>query len=75
MARPEVTGKTTTATISDGDAYSVDEFCKRHRISVKLFYKLKDEMPVTFRVGRRVLISKEAAAEWRRAREKKADAA
>ena len=53
------------------DAYSVDEFCARHRISPQLFYKLKPQglMPVTFNVGTRVLISREAAAAWRRERE------
>lgn len=56
---------------SDADAYSVDEFCARHRISSQLFYKLKRQglMPATFNVGTRVLISREAAAAWRRARE------
>jgi hypothetical protein len=51
------------------DAFSVAEFCRRHGISPQLFYKFKDQMPVTFRVGTRVLISKEAAAAWRRGRE------
>ncbi|WP_342726079.1 hypothetical protein AAFG07_03780 [Bradyrhizobium sp. B097] len=55
----------------DPDAYSIDEFCARHRISRPLFYKMKQQglMPVTFNVGTRVLISREAAAVWRRARE------
>jgi hypothetical protein len=73
MARPEVTGRKPTKldTTDDADAYSVDEFCARHRISPQLFYKLKPQglMPVTFNVGTRVLISREAAAAWRRARE------
>ena len=58
-------------TADHADAYSVDEFCARHRISPQLFYKLKPQglMPVTFNVGTRVLISREAAAAWRRARE------
>ena len=51
------------------DAYSVAEFCERHRISLQLFYKFKDQMPATFRIGARVLISKEAAARWRAERE------
>jgi hypothetical protein len=75
MARPEVTGrKPTHQTTDDHDALSVREFCARHRISVQLFYKLKPLglMPTTFNVGTRVLISKEAAAAWRRAREKTA---
>jgi hypothetical protein len=82
MARPEITGSKIGVnsaeqkansirgppTTDNADAYSVAEFCKRHRISVQLFYKLKDQMPVAFRVGTRVLISKEAAAAWRRER-------
>ena len=73
MARPEVTGrKHTQIGVADHpDAYSIDEFCARHRISPQLFYKLKPLglMPVTFNVGTRVLISREAAAAWRRERE------
>jgi hypothetical protein len=71
MARPEVTGRKMVkpAAPDDADAYSVEEFCRRNRISVQLFYKFRNEMPVTFRVGTRLLISKEAAAAWRRARE------
>ena len=73
MARPEVTGrKPTQVNAADhADAYSVDEFCARHRISPQLFYKLKPQglMPATFNVGTRVLISREAAAAWRRERE------
>jgi hypothetical protein len=63
--------------IEDADAYSVDEFCARHRISTQLFYKQKAQglMPVTFNVGTRVLISRESAAVWRRAREKASQAA
>ena len=73
MARPEVSGRKLTHfnEADDADAYSVDEFCARHRISQQLFYKLKPQglMPVTFNVGTRVLISREAAAAWRRERE------
>jgi hypothetical protein len=71
MARPEVTGRKSFNKVEDADAYSVDEFCARHRISPQLFYKLKPQglMPVTFNVGTRVLISREAAEAWRRARE------
>jgi hypothetical protein len=60
----------------DADAYSVDEFCARHRISSQLFYKLKRQglMPATFNVGTRVLISRESAAAWRRDRENAAQA-
>jgi hypothetical protein len=73
MAPPEVTGRKpiNSKTTIDADANSVDELCARHRISPQLFYKLKPQglMPVTFNVGARVLISREAAAAWRRARE------
>lgn len=57
---------------SDADAYSLAEFCRRHGISLQLFYKLIQQgtAPAIFRVGTRVLVSKEAAAEWRRARER-----
>ena len=73
MARGEVTGrKSNQGNATDhADAYSIDEFCARHRISTQLFYKLRLRglMPVTFNVGTRVLISREAAAAWRRERE------
>ena len=82
MARPEVTGRKTDAEVTgrnrrkpdvdDPDAYSVSEFCARHRISVQLFYKIRKQMPPTFNLGTRVLISKEAAAAWRREREQAA---
>jgi hypothetical protein len=79
MARPEVTSRKIALldAADDADAYSVDEFCARHRISPQLFYKLKPKglMPLTFNVGTRVLISKEAAAAWRRERETAAQAA
>jgi hypothetical protein len=76
MARPEVTGRKPfqVSPADPADAYSVDEFCARHRISPQLFYKLRPLglMPVTFNVGTRVLISREAADAWRRTREKSA---
>ena len=70
MARPEVTDKKLPAAADEADAFSVAEFCKRHRISPQLFYKFKADMPVTFRVGTPVLISREAAARWRAQRER-----
>ena len=77
MARPEITGRKPKPThaMDDADAFSVEEFCRRHRISVQLFYKNRQQMPRTFNVGTRVLISKEAAAAWRRQREQAANAA
>jgi hypothetical protein len=53
----------------NADAYSVAEFCRRHGISPQFFYKFKNLMPATIRIGARVLISREAAAKWRRDRE------
>ena len=77
MARPEVTGRKIALldVADDADAFTVNEFCARHRFSVQLFYKNRKQMPRTFNVGRRVLISKEAAAAWRREREQAAQAA
>ena len=72
MARPDVTGRKIALldVAVDADAFTVNEFCARHRISVQLFYKNRKQMPRTFNVGARVLISKEAAAAWRRERER-----
>jgi hypothetical protein len=77
MVRREITGRKPTHinAADDADAYSVEEFCLRHRISVQLFYKARKLMPRTFRIGSRVLISREAAAVWRREREQAAQAA
>ncbi len=49
-------------------AFSIPEFCQTHAISRALFYVLQKDgrAPRTMQVGRRVLISIEAAAEWRR---------
>ncbi len=76
MSRPEVTGRKPhhQPITLEPDAFSIDEFCSRHRISVQLFYKNRKQMPRTFNVGTRVLISREAAAAWRRARENAAQA-
>jgi len=68
MTRPEVTSRKMAAA-EDVDAFSVAEFCRRNGISVQLYYKMREHMPPTFRVGGRVLISKDAAAAWRRQRE------
>jgi hypothetical protein len=66
MSRPE--SKQPPAA-DERDALSIPEFCKRHGISPQLYYKFRSEMPISFTVGTRRLISKEAAAAWRRARE------
>lgn len=53
------------------EAYSIAEFCDAHGIGVATYYWLRrrHEAPREMRIGRRRFISKEAAAEWRRARE------
>ena len=49
-------------------AFSIPQFCRRHGISRAHFYNLSKigQGPALMRVGRRTLISAEAAAEWRR---------
>lgn len=49
-------------------AFSISEFCETHGISRALFYLLQKDgrAPRTMQVGRRVLISIEAATEWRK---------
>jgi predicted DNA-binding transcriptional regulator AlpA len=61
--------------VGDADAFSVDQFCKRHGICRAHFYNLAKagRAPRIMKVGSRTLISREAAAEWRRQME--ADAA
>ncbi len=49
-------------------AYGVDEFCAAHGISRAKFYDLLKigKGPRVMKVGTRTLISREAAADWRR---------
>ncbi len=49
-------------------AFSVAEFCREHAISRGLFYNLLREGrgPRVIKAGRRTLISREAAEDWRR---------
>ena len=55
-------------------AMSIREFCTAHRISEDMFFKMRRQGwgPAVMRVGTRTLISIEAAAEWRKAREQAA---
>jgi hypothetical protein len=46
-------------------ASTIPEFCKRHKFSVALFYKLRGKMPRVREVGGRRIITDEDAAEWR----------
>ena len=54
-----------------GGAFTIKEFCEAHRISQAFYYVMKNEGwgPAEMHAGHRVLISHEAAAEWRRLRE------
>jgi hypothetical protein len=49
------------------DAQTVAQFCASNEISRAMLYKLWKEKlgPRFFRVGRKVLISRESAKEWR----------
>jgi hypothetical protein len=53
------------------DSYSVKEFCERNSISRAFFYLLlkRGAGPKISKRGSRTLISREAAAEWRRAQD------
>jgi hypothetical protein len=62
--------------MDEQDAFSVEQFCKRHDISRAYVYLLwrRGEGPRFMQVGTRRLISKEAAADWRRANERNPEA-
>jgi hypothetical protein len=53
-------------------AYTIREFCDAHRISKSTYYNLRKQGlgPDEARVRDRVIITMEAAARWRRARER-----
>ena len=55
-------------------AYTISEFCQAHRISRAYYFKLRHQglAPREMHVGTRVIISGEAAADWRREREDEA---
>jgi len=57
------------------DAYTIQEFCRRNGISERMFFKMQSLglAPRLMSVGTRKLVSIEAAAEWRRAREAATD--
>ena len=52
-------------------AYDIRDFCDFHKISKSHFYNLlkKNLGPRLMKVGKRKLISEEAAADWRHAME------
>lgn len=57
-------------------AYTIAEFCDAHRISRTHLHNLTKagQGPRLMKVGRRVLISPEAAADWRRQLEESTNA-
>jgi hypothetical protein len=67
MVRPETGRKPTT----DALALSITGFCRAHGISESMYFKIRAQGlgPREMIVGTRKLISQEAAAEWRAARE------
>jgi hypothetical protein len=52
---------------TDLDSYSIEEFCRRNSISRGSFFNMRaaGTGPRETRAMNRVLVSKEAAAEWR----------
>jgi hypothetical protein len=57
--------------LSERSALSIPEFCALHGFARRTYYKLKMAGlgPTETRLGKRVLISREAAAKWLRERE------
>jgi predicted DNA-binding transcriptional regulator AlpA len=53
------------------DCYTVPEFCAAHRMGRTTFYALAKigKAPRTIHLAQKVLVSREAAADWRRERE------
>jgi len=72
--KPRTPGAWRTARMAAAAAFSIDEFCAAHRLSPEMYFKLKREGrgPREMQVGRRRMISAEAAARWRRQREREA---
>jgi hypothetical protein len=54
-----------------GDVHSIESFCRANGISVTTYFvmKRKGKAPREMRVGKRVLITPEAEADWRCERE------
>jgi len=52
-------------------AFTINDVCKAYSISRSLFYKLQSQnkAPQTFNLGKRVLISSEAADVWQKSLE------
>jgi hypothetical protein len=63
----------TTELPTQANVFTVAEFCEAHRISKTSYYEMKAAGlgPAEMIIGRARRISFEAAAKWRKAREKK----
>ena len=85
MASPEITGRTPTGVPQSRKrmprncgppslAFTIQEFCDAHRISRAHFYNLKRRglSPLETDVGGVIIITAEAAARWRKQRERAA---
>ncbi len=55
----------------DPDAYTIGEFCRRHMLSRPTYNRLRSQGlgPREIKLAQKVLITKEAAADWRIERE------
>jgi predicted DNA-binding transcriptional regulator AlpA len=51
----------------DAQAFTIVEFCEAYRLSRSSFYNAvaRGEAPALMRIGRRVMISRRSADEWR----------
>lgn len=56
-----------TSNSTPAEAFSIAEFCAAHRICRSTYYKLMESglAPTQMNIGRRRLISREAAERWR----------
>lgn len=56
-------------------AFSIEKFCEAHGLSRSTFYELMKhgQGPTVMKIGRRTLISREAAEAWRRKMEQPAE--
>lgn len=68
MARPEITERSPDNPVRHA-AYTIPEFCDAHRISEAFYYKARaaGQGPRERRILKKVIITEEAAAEWREA--------
>jgi len=58
-----------------GEVHSIKGFCRNNGISVTSYFKLKQQglHPREMKVGKRIVITPEAEAEWRHEREAEAE--